>query len=119
MNCWLKPTAGLDNVNLGTICRLMASLTACQTCSPAEDLQPSQASRHHEHRSRKRKPSSWHLGSWNVRSMVDIEGPVEIASSRGDREEDRKVDLIMREMRRYNVKVTALQETKWFGSEVY
>ena len=51
--------------------------------------------------------------------MVDTEGPVEIASSRGDREEDRKVDLIMREMRRYNVKVTALQETKWFGSEVY
>ena len=25
----------------------------------------------------------------------------------------------MREMKRYNVKVTALQETKWFGSEVH
>ncbi len=46
--------------------------------------------------------------------MVDTEGPVEIASSRGDRGEERKVDLIVREMRRYNVKVT-----KWFGSEVY
>ena len=97
----------------------MASLTACQTCSPAEDLQPSQASSHHAHRARKRKPSSWHLGSWNVCSMVDTEGPVEIASSRGDRGEDKKVDLMVREMRRFNVKVTALQETKWFGSEVY
>ena len=53
-----------------------------------------------------------------MRSMVDTEGPVEIASNRGDRGEDRKVDLIMQE-RSYNVKVTALQETKWFGSEVY
>ena len=58
------------------------------------------------------------FGSLDVRSMVDTEGPVEIASSRVDKGEDRKVDLIMREMRRYNVKVTALHETKWFGSEV-
>ena len=63
----------------------MVSLTACQTCSPAKDLQPSQAGSHHAHIARKRKPSSWHLWSWNVRSMVDTEGPVEIASSRGDR----------------------------------
>ena len=89
---------------LGTECRLMVSLTACQTCSPAENLQPSQASSHHAHKARKRKPSSWHLESWNVHSMVDTEGPVEIASSRGVRGEDRKVDLIVREIRRYNVK---------------
>ena len=63
----------------------MASRTACQTCSPAEDLKLSQASSHHAHRARKRKPSSWHLGSWNVHSMVDTEGPVEIASSGGER----------------------------------
>ena len=64
-------------------------------CSPEEDMQPSQASSHHAHRARKRKPSSWHLGSWNVRSMADTEGPVEIVSSRGDRGEDRKVYLIV------------------------
>ena len=52
-------------------------------------------------------------------SMVDTEGPVEIVSSRGDWREDRKVDMIVREMWRYNVKMTALQKTKWFGSEVY
>lgn len=46
-----------------------------------------------------------------------------VASQRGDgqRGEDRKVDLIVDEMKtkRYDVKVAALQETKWFGSEVY
>ena len=44
-----------------------------RTCNPL--------SSHHAHRARKRKPSSWHLGSWNVHSMVDSEGPVEIAST--------------------------------------
>ena len=53
--------------------------------------------------------------------MVDTDGPVEIASQRADshRGEDRKVHLIVNELKRYDVKVAALQETKWFGSEVY
>ena len=68
---------------LGTGRCSMASLTAFQTCSPAEDLQPSQASSHHAHGARKRKPLSWHLGSWNVRSMVDTDGPVEIGGGGG------------------------------------
>ena len=51
---------------------------------------------------------------------VGTEGPVEIASQRADsRGEDRKVNLILNELKRYDVKVAALQETKWFGSEVY
>ena len=31
----------------------------------------------------------------------------------------KKIDLIVRELSRYDVKVAALQETKWFGSGVY
>ena len=54
-------------------------------------------------------PSSWQMGSWNVHSMVDIQGPVEVVSSRGKRVrktgEDKKVDQIVHEMRRHNVKV--------------
>ena len=53
--------------------------------------------------------------------MVDTEGPVEIASSRGDRGGgggDRKVDLIVQGMRGCNVKVKALQKIQWFGSKV-
>ena len=45
----------LDNVYLETGYRSMASLTACQTRSPAEDLQLSQDSSHHAHRAKKRK----------------------------------------------------------------
>ena len=33
--------------------------------------------------------------------------------------EDRRVDQVVRELRRYKVDVAALQETKWFGEEVY
>lgn len=61
------------------------------------------------------------MATWNVRSMVDTEGPVEIASQRADshRGEDRKVDLVVNELKRYDVKVAALQETKWFGCDTY
>jgi hypothetical protein len=33
--------------------------------------------------------------------------------------EDRRVGLIMRELNRYDMKITALQETKWLGNAVY
>ena len=32
---------------------------------------------------------------------------------------DRKVDLKAKELRRYGVSVAAIQETKWFGSDVW
>ena len=53
--------------------------------------------------------------------MVDVTGPIEIAAQRpgGQRGEDRKIDLIIHELARYKVSVGALQETKWFGNEVY
>ena len=53
--------------------------------------------------------------------MVDTEGPVEVASqwADGQRGEDRKVDQIVCELERYDIVVGALQETKWFGCEVY
>ena len=61
------------------------------------------------------------VGTWNVRSVVDTEGPVEVASQRSDgqRGEDWKVDQMVYELGRYGVVVGALQETKPFGNEVY
>ena len=52
---------------------------------------------------------------------MDTDGPVEVASAKtdGQRGEQRKVDLIVNEMKRYGVKVDALQETKWLWCEVY
>ena len=55
------------------------------------------------------------LRTWNICSMVDTEGPIEIPS-RGQRGKERKVDWIVREMKQCDVKVVGLQETKWFGS---
>ena len=52
---------------------------------------------------------------------IDIEGSVETARQGRVtlQAEDRRVDLIVRELDRYNIKVTALQETKWLGNAVY
>ena len=56
----------------------------------------------------------WHLASWNVRSVLDIEGSVKTA--RQDCEvrdaEDRKIDQVVSELNRYGIVVAALQETK-------
>lgn len=52
---------------------------------------------------------------------MDTEGSVETARQGRDvaHAEDRRVDLVVRELRRYDVKVAALQETLWFSSAVY
>ena len=54
-----------------------------------------------------------------MRSMVDTDGPIEVASQSAERGEDRKVDQVVYELAKYGVVVGVLQETKWFGSEVY
>jgi len=53
--------------------------------------------------------------------MLDDEGSVETARQGMDARnaEDRKVDLVVRELGRYGMKVAPLQETKWFGRAVY
>ena len=55
----------------------MVLLMFCQECSLAEDLHPSQDERSQSaHRtSRTRKFDVWSLASWNVRTMLDAEGP--------------------------------------------
>ena len=92
----------------------MAPLSACQVRKSAENLRPSQRSCHHLAHRAKRRTRSWNVGTWNVQStcMVDTEGSVVIASTRknGQRREDRKLDLVVGELRRYNVSVAGLQE---------
>ena len=50
--------------------------------------------------------------------MVDTDGPVEVASQCG-RGQSHKVNQIVNVLGQYNIKIAALQETKWFGSDVY
>ena len=56
-----------------------------------------------------------------MRSLLDAEGPVETARQGRDTVdgEDRRIDLVIRELMRYNIKVAALQEAKGMGNGVY
>ena len=69
----------------------MASLYACQASSP-EDLRTSERSNPCELRAK--RLSTWQLGTWNVHSMVDTYGPVEVAN-KTRRRESQKVDQII------------------------
>ena len=101
----------------------MASLTSCQGCSPAEDLHPSLEERSQcAHRaSHLRRSGTWFLASWNVRTLLDVDEPIEIARQRVDLEvvDERKIDQVVTVLGRYKVDVAALQETKWFGDAIY
>ena len=108
---------------MSTGCRQMAPLTSCQECSPAEDLHPSQEERSKgAHRaSRARKSDVWFLASWNVRTLLDVDGPIETARQGNELDvvDKRKVDQVVAELERYNVDVAGIQEVKWFGCGVY
>ena len=56
-------------------------------------------------KTRDRKTSSWRLGSWNVRSLLDAEGPVETAKQGRDAAlaEDRRIDQVVSQLSRYKV----------------
>ena len=47
--------------------------------------------------------------------MVDTEGPIEVASPGNEWGENRKWNLVVRELAQYDVVAGTLQETKWFG----
>ena len=61
------------------------------------------------------------IACWNMRSLVQAEGSVDTAVSRPGRgvAVDRKVDLMVDELKKYSISVTGISETKWFGQEVY
>ena len=105
-----------------TGCRLMAPLiTPCHALSPPEVLQPSEDVQQLAQRTKLRRNCVWHLASWNVRTLLDTVGPIETARQRcvGWDTEDRRIDQVIDVLEDYCVTVAALQETKWFGSEIY
>ena len=65
-----------------------------------------------------------HIGSWNVRSLLDNEGSFKTSLSQGSKKfdsADRKVELLVREFRRYmdRISIAGVNETKWFGNDIY
>lgn len=106
-------------MNPSTGCCMITPLNSPLACSPAEGLHASQeVISKCAHR---RAKQAWYFGTWNVRSLVDNEGTVETArlSPEMSEPEDRRIDIVIRELNRYSINVAALQETKWFGKQVY
>ena len=104
-------------------CGQMASLNSCQERSPAEDLHPSQDERSLDayRANQVVRSGRWVLASWNVRTLLDVDGPIETAR-RGqgdgvDVVDERKIDQVVAELGRYRVDVAGVQETKWFVDE--
>ena len=67
------------------------------------------------------KTSVWTLVSRNVRTLRDVEGPIETARQGDNMQvvDERKIDQVVDELGRYKTDIAALQETKWFGEGVY
>ena len=63
---------------------------------------------------------SWlNIGSWNLRSLVESEDSVAAASTRRGVQVDQKVNLLVAELHRFDISITGISETKWFGEGVY
>ena len=63
------------------------------------------------------------IATWNVRTLVESTGDERIcrkrASGASTGNVDRKLDLVVRELKRYRVSITGIQESKWFGNDVW
>ena len=69
-----------------------------------------------------RKQCQVSVGCWNMQTLVESEGPIEtnVATPRGRGVTvDRKVSLIVQELKKYGVSVTGISENKWFGQAVH
>ena len=77
-----------------------------------------------EHRQWKRALT---VVTWNVRTMVEDVGDVRICrkccrkhdASNDSQSVNCKLDLLIKELKRYGVSVAGIQESKWFGKEVW
>ena len=103
---------------------MMASLSSCQGFHPAKVLQPSHGEISNDaHRaSQMRGNCAWHMASWNVRTLVDVDGPIEIARRFNcdvSVIDEGRIEQVISELNRYQANVAALQETKWFGLDAY
>ena len=104
------------SMGLSLGCCLIALLGSSLVCAPVEKLRNSQESQiAHRTKVKKRQQSVWFFATWNVGSRVNIEETTR-QSTETHQAEDRRIDQVIRELKRYQISVPALQETKWFGN---
>ena len=58
------------------------------------------------------------IGCWNMRTILEAEGPIEFKPGNRGVAVDRKVSLMIQELKKYSVNLTAISETKWFGKAI-
>lgn len=69
---------------------------------------------------RRKKKSSFFAATWNVRSLVEDTGDPRISRvgpARGG--VDRGLDFLVHEAEKYRLAVVGVQESKWFGSDIW
>ena len=78
---------------------MVSSLGVCHSCVSAKVLQASQGG-FHQKSAQRAKTAVLTASTWNIRSMVDTEGPIAVASQSSDnqRGETCKVDQIVFEL---------------------
>ena len=90
-----------------------------QGCSPAEVLHPSQGETSSSalRASQKHHLAIWYFASWNVRTLLDVEGSIDkqVMESESDLPDEQKIDQVVDGLKHYRINVTGLQETKWFS----
>ena len=68
------------------------------------------------------------VGLWNVRTLVDSSGDERICrkicveksiQSENSGSVDRKLDIVVRQLKGYKVSIVRIQELKWFGCDVW
>ena len=64
-----------------------------------------------------------YAGSWNVCSLVEVSGNRRICHARSTTHDgpgvERKLDLLFNELKHYSISIAGIQETKWFGSDIW
>ena len=92
----------------------MAPLGSRQDCSPAEALHPSQGE---PSLGAHRASQKWYVASWNVRTLLDVEGSIETARGFSDVSvvDERKVDQVLSELDRYGVVVLDCKRLNGLG----
>ena len=62
------------------------------------------------------------VGYWNMRTLVEGAGAINTALTSSTRREfcvDKKSELMVAELKRFEMNVTEISETNWFGQEIY
>ena len=64
-----------------------------------------------------------YAGSWNVCLLVEASGDRWICCARNTTHDgpgvERKLDLLVNELKHYSISIADIQETKWFGSNIW